>query len=613
MNIVLISTPWPLFKRPSIQLGALKAYLKAQNPDLEVTARHMYLAVAEAVGYEIYQAVSERTWIAETIYGALLYPERSDQIEALFRRKTGADKKLSGVDFTSLIRRVERVSSAFIDGEDWDAVGLAGFSVCLCQLTSALYFIRQIKKRHPNLPVVAGGSSFSPISAGKFVRRFPDIDFIVTGEGEIPLSNLIDALGESNDVAKVPDIPGVYSQRFTMKSPNRRHAQLEGLHDLPSPDFDEYFELLKTFGPEKTFFPTLPVEMSRGCWWNRLGRGADKGGCAFCNLNKQWRGYRVKEADQAVREADALTSRYKLLSVAFTDNLLPVKASNDLFKRLSGIKKNFKFFGEIRADAPESVLRDMRRAGFSEVQAGIESLSTRLLKKLNKGVTAAQNLHMMKTCEELGVKNTANLIFHFPGSDETDVLETLRAIEFAMVFRPLRPVNFWLGLGSPVCENPKAYGLTSVFNHPYYALIFPQDIRRSVRFVIQAYRGDLMHQRKLWRPVMQKVRTWQAFYQAVQGGDASAPALGCRDGREFMIIRQKRMNAEPFIHRLEGLSRKIYLFCERPRSVRRILAEFPDLSEDRLLPFLKMMTDKKLMFDDADRFLSLAVREHAAL
>ena len=82
-QIVLISTPWPLFNRPSIQLGALKAYLRSFFPDLTVHTEHLYLKVAKTLGYGLYQIISERTWLAEAIYAVLLFPDRYREIEKI--------------------------------------------------------------------------------------------------------------------------------------------------------------------------------------------------------------------------------------------------------------------------------------------------------------------------------------------------------------------------------------------------------------------------------------------------------------------------------------------------------------------------------------------------
>lgn len=75
-KIALISAPWPLYNRPSIQLGTLKAYLQSTDPHIRVEAHHFYLELAASLGYKLYQEISERTWLAECIYAALLFPER---------------------------------------------------------------------------------------------------------------------------------------------------------------------------------------------------------------------------------------------------------------------------------------------------------------------------------------------------------------------------------------------------------------------------------------------------------------------------------------------------------------------------------------------------------
>jgi len=60
-------------------------------------------------------------------------------------------------------------------------------------------------------------------------------------------------------------------------------------------------------------------------------------------------------------------------------------------------------------------------------------------------------------------------------------------------------------------------------------------------------------------------------------------------------------------HRLRGSSRQIYLFCEKNRSLSEIAGRFPGFGQEKILPFLNLMVDKKLMFREGERFLSLAV------
>ena len=596
-SVILVAMPWSLFNRPSIQIGTLKAYLKLKLPYLNVAAHHFYLKVAEAIGYELYHSISERTWLAETIYAAMLSPEKVKTIEDIFYREAGTKLLFRKLSFKELVSKVRKVTDSFIENINWNKFCLAGFSVCQCQLTSSLYIIKQIKIKYPELKIVLGGSTFAGVSIELF-KLIPEIDFVVKGEGELPLSELVHHLSSSDKTDKIPLIKGVISRgSIEHDSSANMFNQMETLDSLPVPDYDDYFDLLQTFGSEKTFFPTILCEISRGCWWQE---------CTFCNLNLQWNNYRSKGPSKVVSEVDNLTAKYKTLSVAFTDNALPVKNSKAIFTQLQELNKDFRFFSEIRATTTLKNLQKMRDAGMSEVQIGIESLSTRLLKKLNKGTTAIQNLEIMKNCERLRIANNSNLILHFPGSDERDVEETLRNLEFAASFRPLRPVNFWLGLESPVWKKPQQFGIRALYNHPLYADILPSNIS-SMRFLIQAYQGDLGYQKKLWRTVKKRIKTWEIEYDSLHNNSFFEPILSFLDGRDFLIIIQKQFNNKTLTHRLKGQSREIYLFCQKHHSLTTILKHFPEIPGDKIFSFLQIMVNKKLMFQENKNYLSLAI------
>lgn len=606
-RIALISAPWPLFNRPSIQLGTLKAYLKKQIPDLEIVARHFYLQLAESIGYDVYKAISDRTWIAESIYAGLLYPENFSRTEKFFQKQTREKPELRQLKFDRLVQQVEDVSKKFILEKFWNGCGLVGFSVCLCQLTSSLYFIKEFKTRYPHMVLVAGGSLIAASSAKAMLEKFPQMDAVIVGEGEKPLVALVEHLRSAKSLTNLPAIDGVVTRESDQRS--ICFNQTLSIAENPCPDYQEYFETLNTFMPEKRFFPILPAEMSRGCWWRGSKGSGEETGCAFCNLNLQWRGYRTKNTEQVVAEIDALTSHYGILSVSFTDNVIPPKQIIPLFNGLSALKKDFHMFCELRASVNEPQLKILRKAGMDEVQVGIEALSTGLLKKMNKGVTAIQNIEIMKHCEALSIKNQSNIIIGFPGSEKKDVVATLEAIDFLQPFRPLKIVPFWLGLASPVYQNYKAFGLKAVFNHPNYLILFPSPLSESIPFLIQDYRGDKLRQRKLWKPVKDAVSAWKKNYEKLHAKPGSGPILSYSDGREFMIIRERRINGDPQNHRLIGSSRAIYLFCNHARSFGEIVQKFPSLNKDDLLKFLIMMTRKKLMFKENDQFLSLAVPE----
>ena len=607
--IALVSPPWPLYTRPSLQLGTLKAFIRSRFPGIHVRSHHLYLQVAEAIGYRRYHAISGRTWLSETVYGALLYPDRAESIARIFRREAGRVSELRGLDFDELASQVKFVSDEWLSATDWSGVRVVGFSSVLCQITACLYLIRRLKARCAHLCIVAGGSAFSRPSAAAVLNFFPDIDALVFGEGELPLAHLTQHLIVNGyPIEDLPPTNGLLTRMNAQHSEfTGEFCQLENLDDLPLPDFDDYFETLSAFSAAKRFFPTLPVEFSRGCWWQRDSGHGTSSGCAFCNLNLQWRGYRSKSVGRAVSEVDRLTHRYRVLSIALVDNVLPKASAGDILAGIAGLRRDVELFAEIRATTPRSELERMRAAGMLKVQVGIEALSTRLLRKLRKGTTAIQNLEIMKHCEALGIVNLSNLILQFPLSDDQDVAETLHAIDFARAFRPLKPVGFWLGLGSPVARNPSAYGIRGVVNHPNWSVIFPESVFRGLPLVVQSYRHTKASQRRLWRPVQTKLKDWMVSYERLQRNSGSEPILSYRDGGDFLIIRERRLDGGAANHRLEGTSAAIFLFCEHHRPLRQIIERFRRVPAEKIISFLQKMTSERLMFAEGDRFLSLAI------
>jgi ribosomal peptide maturation radical SAM protein 1 len=602
-RIALLSTPWPLFNRPSIQLGTLKAYLQREFPQGRVDAQHLYLNFAESLGYDVYRTISERNWLSESCFAALLYPERITLIERFWKRHSrGLSLRR---DFREICSELQAASDRLLASPSWSSYQLIGFSICYGQLTSSLYFIQKIKEAAPGTRVVIGGSACAGEMGSSLLRTFPAIDFVATGEGEKPLLHLVRWLSQPRSSADPEPFPGLLTRHT---GPLNGFSQVSDLDDLPVPDFSDYFDRLVAMVPEKRFLPRLPVEMSRGCWWRKTSADWTRRGCAFCNLNVQWKGYRAKSTGKIIAEIRSLVETYQVLSLSFMDNLLPPTHLKDLFQRLADLGKDLRLFGEIRATTTRRDLLAMADAGMVEVQVGIEALSSRLLKKLNKGTTAIQNLEIMKNCEASGLPRlTSNLITHFPGSDEDDMKETLVNLQYAFPFRPLKATPFWLGYGSPVWSNPGAYGIRKVRNHPDYADLFPQEVLGTLILMIQNYQGGVKEQERLWHPLKQAVEAWKKTYEALHRTPASGPILSYQDGGDFLIIRERRDGQDDMTHRLRGTSRGIYLFCEENRSIREILDRYPGFAEEKVLPFLTMMGDKKLMFREGERYLSLAV------
>jgi ribosomal peptide maturation radical SAM protein 1 len=593
-RIALISAPWPLYNRPSIQLGALKAYVQKEMPEVEADAFHLYLSIASAIGYGVYEAVSTGMWRAEAPYAALLFPEMEKGAEGLFLRKAKGTVLGKAFSFKDLCMRLKDESMRFLDSIAWDRYLLVGLSVCLGQLTSSLFFASEIKKRSPKTFVVLGGSACASEMGKSLERAFPFIDRAVSGEGERKLVGLIRGLGKNPPALDASDTDGL--------------LPIKDMDSLPIPDFSDYFEGLARLKPSQHFVPRLPLEGSRGCWWQaHRGPTGSHGGCSFCNLNLQWIGYRKKTPERIKGEIAALVKRHRVLSLSFMDNSIP--PTPGLFEGIKSLHMDLRLFCEVRSGIGLDELEAMARAGVREIQGGIESLSSSLLKKLNKGVTAMDNIEMMRNCERTSTPALrSNLIMEFPSSDEQDIQETLDNMEFALPFAPPKGISFWLGYDSPVWRDPAAFGISRTGNHPLYRHLFPSPILDRVVLMLQGYRRITgPSQRRLWAPVRKRLSLWKKQYTALRCTGDGGPLISHQDAGDFMIIRCRRRNAPDMIHRLEGASRGIYLFCQKQRPIGEILSAFPGLTEDKLLPFLRLMNEKRLIFIEAGRCLSLSL------
>ncbi|UCF57298.1 MAG: cobalamin-dependent protein, partial [Deltaproteobacteria bacterium] len=306
-RIALISTPWPLFNCPSIQLGTLKAFARQSLPKVRVDTHHVYLSVANVLGYDLYSQISERTWLSELPYAALLYQERKEIITRFWRRQSSRLPLCQKTNFKEILDKLETVSDQILRSLNWQDYDLVGLSICFGQLTSSLFFIHQIKQRSPSLKIVVGGSACAGELGRSLLHVFSEIDFVISGEGELPLVHLIRWLSSSGGKGKPDPIPGLLGRNHGSGCETEEFSQLPQLDQLPMPDYSDYFTHLKSLQPHRVFIPKLPMEISRGCWWGKNIAGRTSRGCAFCNLNLQWQGYRAKPQEKVIAELDALT------------------------------------------------------------------------------------------------------------------------------------------------------------------------------------------------------------------------------------------------------------------------------------------------------------------
>ncbi len=593
LRVALAAMPWSPYNRPSIQLGALKAFLEQADSRIRVTCLHPYLAAARDIGPDRYQTLARHLWISEALFAGVAYPEKRSESLALAQRlwrRTG----LPARELAWVANRLAESFNQWFARVPWQEYDLVGLSVCFNQLLASLATARRLKKEYPGLPIVFGGSALAP-DMTEALAHHAGIDFCICGEGELPLLRLCRFLlqGE-NEIRLSPGEQAAHSKPprlATSPAVPAKTCQIPHLDHLPVPDYGDYFaELKQVFGPS-AFIPVLPVELSRGCWWRR---------CVFCNLNRQWRGYRAKSGERMARELTVLAQRHRCLDFAFADNALPRRPRERLFHRLANTAQDYRFFAELRATDAKSFPR-LARGGLARVQVGIEALSNSLLARLGKGTTVLANVYAMKQAVEAGIALEGNLILEFPGTSQAEINETLAAINLLMPYPPLAPATFFLGADSPVAREPRRFGIRAVHAHPYLHRLLPF----SLPFGVLAYRGDRTRQQRLWRPVREALTAWQQAHRQ-RGGRCG---LTWRAADSFLVIRQQRPDGTVLYHRLTSASARIYRRLASPTPLAELCAAFPRFPASELRGFLDELARKGCVFRQDDTYLALATHD----
>lgn len=226
--------------------------------------------------------------------------------------KAYAKSKLADEVDIKLFRTYESLNKAIMANEP-DILGCAWYGWNRCLTTNAL---SHIKSRFPRVLTVVGGAN-APIKAEGCLRdlmEFPCLDMIISGEGEIPLVNLLRAFLENGreSVFKNP-IDGVYylsdSQELVTGNPVPFQ---DDINIFPSPYLGGHLDQFLLCGD---LMPIL--QTSRGCPYH----------CAFCvsggSSSKKVRGFAL---ERLKAEIDYLGATAKNQGIRFADDnfgLLP--------------------------------------------------------------------------------------------------------------------------------------------------------------------------------------------------------------------------------------------------------------------------------------------------
>jgi radical SAM superfamily enzyme YgiQ (UPF0313 family) len=284
--------------------------------------------------------------------------------------------------------------------------------------------LAQVAKRaHPQAFVVMGGPHFKN-TALDTLRHLPYVDAVVSGEGELTMLELAQALQARGDLGKVH---GLTFRKDGGIIQNPPRALLPDLNDLPMPA--RHLEPMEAYNFKMTVpgvgdLPAGNLMTSRGCPFT----------CNFCATPTNWgTAVRGLTPENVVREIEHLIDRYGVQAVWFYDDTFNYKQQRtfDLMNLMIARKLNVRWYAEVRVDVmTRDLFWKMVEAGCYNLGFGIESASERICRDIiTKRATLRQAYDVIDWCNEAGIVASPGFIFSHPTETWKEAQETIRVIE----------------------------------------------------------------------------------------------------------------------------------------------------------------------------------------
>ncbi|MBU0957691.1 MAG: B12-binding domain-containing radical SAM protein [Nanoarchaeota archaeon] len=264
------------------------------------------------------------------------------------------------------------------------------------------------KKSHEKIVKIAHKYNKKVIAGGPYPTDYPEqnkeVDFLITGEAELTLPPFIEDFLK-NKAKKIYSSENIKDKSKTILTKSGR----PDLTQTPIPRWDLFNDL--------NVYDSIGIQFSRGCPFD----------CEFCNITSLYgREPRTKSPKQMIAELNAIKKTNYQGGIFIVDDNL-IGNINNLRKFLPELikyqkKNNYQYTLMTEASMnlawPENtqVLKDMAKAGFTNIFLGIESVDKDIINNMNK----KQNLRMspqkaVKIIQNAGLKVMGGFIIGTDG------------------------------------------------------------------------------------------------------------------------------------------------------------------------------------------------------
>lgn len=646
MKILLVQPPWGASYKPSIGLHLLQQFLLSRH-DWEVDIAYSNLEFHDYLpdSFDSTHLINHfwdnpcLFWLSEGFFAPYAYYKHDlrDRITNGFLSEIHRVSQLPSEaqvypqdiinwlcehmdDVEEVIRRrIPIFLSHFTDSRRVKDADLIGFGCFYNQTCASLAMSRALRDTNITTPVVLGGPSVTEENSAVLLKYFEQIDYVIEGEGELPLERLCEKIEAMAEVEYLDDVTSLTYRngdkgkiRNVQRDP-RQQSEFVNLDDLPIIDYSAYFNALERSSFRHSL-RTAPFETTRGCYWKQRSK------CSFCGLADNFP-YRMKSAENVCREIANLAERGNADYFVCTDATLPKAQMKRIIPRLidyfTDRKQQPMFFFEVRADTTKEDISRFGKLGIVVLQAGIESFSTELLDLMRKGVDALTNVQFLKWCREEDICVFYNLLYGHPRENPDCYVEMKKIMQSIIHFEaPQGLMKVMLLRNSPLFREADHFKISDIRPWRQYNLLFPSlddesKMQMSYYFDFDgndcldrdiAYQGELVEFVKRWQEWDLKNQPY-LYHEIHEDGSVSV-----YDNRQFFLD-----NGEPLTLTLrDPILAQVLLSLDSISTLGEIkhnlhLRGYGYVGEEHIIDCLNRLKGHDLILEEDGHFLGLAL------
>ena len=310
----------------------------------------------------------------------------------------------------------------------------------------AARIFRRVKELSPDTWCLAGGPHVSALRE-RIVQDFPEVDYVVVGEGETPLRRLMEADGRPAGIAGL-----VYREDSRIVFSGFQQDLLD-LDTLPLPayhrieGFPRRYQL-PIFNYPKT--PNTSCISSRGCPYQ----------CSYCDRSVFRRTFRYNSAEYLYRHLEVLRKQFGIRHINFYDDQFTFHRDRVVAfcRRMIDEPLGMTFNCAVRAEHVDpELLALMKGAGCWMISLGIESGDPDLLAQHRQNADLERMSRTIRDIHQVGIRVKGLFMIGLPGETEQSFRRTMNYV-FSLPIDDVNVAKFTPFPGSPLYEKIHSLG-----------------------------------------------------------------------------------------------------------------------------------------------------------